>query len=783
VDFGHEAGEARPAAFSAILRKNRRQMELLDETSGSMKVVSKLTTRIIQIRVQFFIGCMGILCVSCGAPQTGHEQMVALLAEIAEKAIDGDDEFFGRAVPLALEAELDDLDANSAVGRRLQLNFQLGWHYLRLGEVDDAVEHYLAADRLLSQVRHRVPAEQVSQLAYDLGVAYMRMGEIQNCAVMHNADRCLMPIREGGVHQLREGSRNAVRYFTQVLEEPTTQPRMKLKARWLLNIAYMTLGEYPDGVPEAYRIEPAVFDSDEAFPRFTEIAPQLGLDEMSLAGGAIAEDFDGDGNLDIMVSAWSPMMQLRYFHNDGDGTFSDRSAQAGLEGLLGGLNLKQADYDNDGDADVVVMRGAWLDKDGQHPNSLIRNNGDGTFTDVTFEAGLGHVHYPTQTAGWADYDNDGSLDLYIGNESNQRLKAPSQLFRNNGNGTFTDVAAHAGVENDLYAKGVTWGDYDGDRFPDLYVSNMGGANRLYHNNRDGTFTDVAKKLGVAGPSMSFPAWFWDFDNDGVLDLYVTTYSVQDIAAVAGSYLGMTLGGELNRLYRGDGKGGFEDVTAEQNLGRLTVVMGSNFGDLDNDGFPDFYLGTGYPYYDALMPNVMYRNRGGHGFADVTTNGGFGHLQKGHGVAFADLDNDGDQDVFEEMGGAFPGDAFGNALFENPGFDNHWIKLALVGVESNRAAIGARIRIEITEEGKARSIFTHVDTGGSFGSNPLRREIGLGRASKIDVLEIFWPTTGKTQRFEDVDAGQLIEITEGQERYRRLPLEPISFQRTTGNARG
>jgi hypothetical protein len=429
------------------------------------------------------------------------------------------------------------------------------------------------------------------------------------------------------------------------------------------------------------------------------------------------------------------------------------------------------------------MRGAWLDKDGQQPNSLIRNNGDGTFTDVTFEAGLGRVHYPTQAAGWADYDNDGDLDLYIGNESNDRLKAPSQLFQNNGDGTFTDVAGQAGVKNNLFAKGITWGDYDGDRFPDLYVSNMGSANRLYHNNRDGTFTDVADELGVTRPTMSFPPWFWDFDNDGVLDLYVSSYSNQDVSAIAGGFLGMGMGprGELNRLYRGDGNGGFEEVSTQQNLDQLTLVMGSNYGDLDNDGFPDFYLGTGYMYYEALMPNVMYRNRGGSGFSDVSTNGGFGHLQKGHGAVFADLDNDGDQDVFMEMGGAFPGDAFANALFENPGFDNHWIKLKLVGVESNRAGVGARIRLEITEDGATRTIFKYVNTGGSFGSNPLRREIGVGRASKIEVLEVFWPTTGKTQRFENVAVDQLLEITEGQASYRQLPLKSIAFPRAQATA--
>ena len=315
-----------------------------------------------------------------------------------------------------------------------------------------------------------------------------------------------------------------------------------------------------------------------------------------------------------------------------------------------------------------MLRGAWLGKDGRHPNSLIRNNGDGSFTDVTIAAGLAGVDHPTQTAGWADYDNDGDLDLFVGNESEQDVRSACQLFRNNGDGSFTDVAAEAGVTNDRYTKGVAWGDYDGDRFPDLYVSNLGDPNRLYHNNRDGTFDDVADELGVIGPLYSFSVWFWDFDNDGALDLYVTAYQ-NDLTDVAASYLDAPHRSSLASLYRGNGKGEFTDVAVQQKLTKVHMSMGSNYGDLDNDGFSDFYLGTGYPNLEGLMPNVMYRNRGGTGFSDITTAGGFGHLQKGHGIAFADFDNDGDQDVFAEMGGAYPGDAFMNALFENPGFDN------------------------------------------------------------------------------------------------------------------
>jgi hypothetical protein len=199
-------------------------------------------------------------------------------------------------------------------------------------------------------------------------------------------------------------------------------------------------------------------------------------------------------------------------------------------------------------------------------------------------------------------------------------------------------------------------------------------------------------------------------------------------------------------------------------------MGCNFGDVDNDGFPDFYLGTGDPDYETLVPNLFFHNQRGERFADVTTAAGLGHLQKGHGVAFADFDHDGDQDIFIELGGAYPGDKFGNALFENPGFGNNWITIKLIGKQSNRSAIGARVRAEIEESVdkgpvSRRSVYKWVNSGGSFGANPLRLEIGLGSAEKISVLEVYWPTTGLTQRFHDVPVNQFIEIEESSPTYR------------------
>ena len=223
-------------------------------------------------------------------------------------------------------------------------------------------------------------------------------------------------------------------------------------------------------------------------------------------------------------------------------------------------------------------------------------------------------------------------------------------------------------------------------------------------------------------------------------------------------------------------GGFEEVSERYGLTEPTAAMGSNFGDLDNDGYLDFYLGTGYPDYHSLMPSVMYRNRNGHGFSNVTYAGGFGHLQKGHGVFFADLDNDGDQDVFEQMGGAFPGDGFSNALYENPGFGNHWITVKLEGVRSNRSAIGARIRAVVVDEdeGVRRSIYRHVNSGGSFGGNPLRQTIGLGKASRIERLEVFWPTTGITQTFADLPVDLVIHIVEDEESYSTLGLRTFEL---------
>ena len=196
-------------------------------------------------------------------------------------------------------------------------------------------------------------------------------------------------------------------------------------------------------------------------------------------------------------------------------------------------------------------------------------------------------------------------------------------------------------------------------------------------------------------------------------------------------------------------------------------MGVNIGDLNHDGFPDFYLGTGYPDYEALMPNVMYLNQRGRSFADVTSAGGFGHLQKGHGIVFADFDGDGDQDVFAQMGGFLPGDKFYNALFDNPGFTNNRLNLKLEGRRANRSGLGARLHLTITENGQPRSIHYQVGTGGSFGANPLAPTVGVGKAQQIDRLEIRWPRPGNLQVFTNLPINRPLRIVEGETQFQAL----------------
>jgi hypothetical protein len=660
----------------------------------------------------------------------------------------------------------------------LELQPKLALELLNAGRTEEAIREFQKLSDVLSQEGVEVTERHRHYVARYLAVAYLRLGEQQNCILNHSADSCLLPIRDKGVHRLRYGSREAIKALQEIL---INRPK-DLEARWLLNIAFMTLGEYPDRVPPRFLIPPRAFEPDYDIKRFVDVAPRLGLDVDDLAGGAIVEDFDNDGDLDIMVSTQAFRGQLRLFRNNADGTFTERTAEAGLTGEFGGLNIVHADYDNDGFMDVLVLRGGWMEEAGSFPNSLLRSNGDGTFADVTEEAGVLSFH-PTQTATWLDYNNDGWIDLYIGNESNDVARHPCELYRNNGDGTFTECAPTAGVDSTGVVKAVTSGDYNNDGRPDLYLSRRGGPNTLFRNDgpKPGSadrcawaFTDVSEQAGVTEPINSFPAWFFDYDNDGWLDLFVSGYEFKGPASVAAGYLGLPNDAERPRLYHNNRDGTFTDVRREARLDHVLHTMGCNYGDLDNDGWLDFYLGTGDPNLGSLMPNRLFRNAEGRLFQDVTTSAGVGHLQKGHGVSFADIDHDGDQDIYQTMGGAYEGDHYRNVLYENPGHGNRWIKLKLEGVRTNRAAIGARIKVVVETPDGERAIHRAVTWGSSFGGNPLRQEIGLGQARSIRLVEITWPTTGMVQTFATPAIDRAYAIREGSQDLVPLDLRTFRF---------
>lgn len=649
------------------------------------------------------------------------------------------------------------------------VRMELGNEQLRAGRSAQAVETLETLVKAMNADLGKVPRLIQAQVHQELALAYLRLGEQENCIGMHSPLSCILPLHGGAVHQKKTGAEGAVREYTKVLE---LNPDSYI-ARWLLNIAYMQLGRYPQDVPKQWLAPPEKFDSEFDIGYFPDVAGIAGIHANELSGGAIVEDFDGDGLLDIMISSSGPLDPMHFFHNNGDGTFTDRTKEAGLADEVGGLNLVLTDYNNDGCPDVLVLRGAWWGPYGEYPLSLLRNNCDGTFDDVTEEAGLMTAH-PGQAAAWADYDGDGWLDLFVGHESKPGDVHPSQLFHNNRDGTFTLVKAPGAALGKLgvnlgYVKGVAWGDYNNDGRPDLYISTMFGKSFLFRNDGprdpkhpetgDWIFTDVTEQAGLGGKRYTFPTWFFDYDNDGWLDIFAGGYSTSSMEDVGLFEFGKPHKAAVSHLFHNNHDGTFTDVPHAAGLDRSITNMAGNFGDLDNDGWLDVYLGVGESSYECLLAKPMFRNDHGAYFQDVTTSGGFGNLQKGHGITFADIENNGNEDVFEELGGAFQGDRFMPVLYKNPGHGNHWITLKLQGVRSNRAAYGARIRVTIEENGKERSIYRAVGSVSSFGGNPMEQHIGVGQAALVKQIEIWWPASGIRQQFRNVHVDRAYRVRE------------------------
>jgi len=721
----------------------------------------------------FFYFMLLFLLVSCKNKVLPNQDMIDLLRSTAKYEENQENIFSPEAVLKFTDSLLMAPPADADI---MRIKYRKAMALLQLGEEQKSVDVFKEILNKISPFEF----DQRRAIMKDLAVAYLRLGERTNCFHNHTAESCIFPISAAGVHLDKTGSEKAIEIYKQLLTEDPGD----LESRWLLNIAYMTTGGYPQQVPVNLLLNIANEDTLQSIKPFKDVAANVGLNINNQAGGNIIDDFNNDGYPDIITSSWSLKEPMHYSRSNGNGTFTDVSDSSWLGYLTGGLNMTQTDYNNDGFKDIFVFRGGWKGRFGNEPNSLLRNNGDGTFTDVTKASGLLSIH-PTQSGTWADFNNDGWLDLFIGNESMPGEKVnTSELYINNKNATFTEVTTQAGCNVVEYVKGVTSGDYDNDGKTDIFISTITGHKILLKNEsvKGGPikFIDVTQQAGLGNNlAHTFPCWFFDYDNDGWLDILVVSYEfTESLAYYAGAEaIKSNVGGNSGKviLFRNKHDGTFEDVSVQTRLNHIAFAMGSNFGDIDNDGYLDFYLGTGNPPFTALIPNKLFKNIDGKRFMDVTTSARVGNLQKGHGVSFADLDNDGDEDIYIEMGGAFVGDSYESSLYLNPGQNNnHWVNLLLEGTASNKAAIGAKIKVTFKENNVERSVYRDVNSGGSFGSNPLRQHIGIGQAAGIEKIEITWPVTGKTQVFENAPIDINIKIKEGDNSFSTYKLARFDF---------
>jgi enediyne biosynthesis protein E4 len=549
----------------------------------------------------------------------------------------------------------------------------------------------------------------------------------------------------------------------------------------LAALAFLTVYLWPQqpSAPGPIVFENTIARSGIAFKMNNSASPRRHQVETMLAGIAVF-DYNNDGWMDIYFSngATLPGMDKsdarfwnRLYRNNGDGSFTDVTAEAGVRGAGFAMGVAAADYDNDGWEDLYVT--------GVNKNQLFHNNGDGTFSDVTEKAGVAGLHRTlgktwSISAGWFDYDNDGRLDLFVTNYVNWSLETepvckigeivaycapgsytgqPSMLYHNNGNGTFTDVSEASGIDK-LTGKGmgVAFADYDVDGFSDIFVSNDTYRNFLFHNNRNGTFTEVGINSGVAynenGKSIAgMGTDFRDVDNDGLPDIFVV------------AMIGDTFPLFLNR-----GKF-FSDVTSSSGVGAATIGItgwGAGIADFDNDGWKDLFAACAsildnseeIDHLPAKLPNRVLRNTGQKRFVDVSAAAGpsFVVPQAHRGAAFGDFNNDGRIDVVVTNQNTLP-DLFLNRSRNG----NHWLLVRLVGTRSNRDGLGARLKA--TPAGGGAPVYNHAttSTGFSASSDP-RVHLGLGGAARVDKLEIWWPS-GAHQSLSDVKADQVLTVRE------------------------
>jgi enediyne biosynthesis protein E4 len=484
-------------------------------------------------------------------------------------------------------------------------------------------------------------------------------------------------------------------------------------------------------------------------------------------------DFDNDGLPDLFFANGADLGHGKaspgnvLYHNLGNGKFEDVTKKAGVAGNgMFATGATVADYDNDGFLDLFVT--------GYNSRQLFHNNGDGTFTDVTAKAGVAGGGW-SSSAAWVDYDRDGYLDLFVARYLEYDIKTapycgykqegyrmycdpqqfdgvPDQLFHNNHDGTFTDVSVKAGISNRAgKGLGVVIGDIDLDGWPDIFVTNDGVRNFLYRNKGDGTFQDITYTSNTGfdmnGKTMAgMGTEIADFDGDGLPDIFLTAFSR-----------------EYNTLYRNLGKLQFEDVTLKAGLqsGFLTLAFGTKLFDFDNDGLLDIFCTNGHvtdnvelydPQLSYKQSDLLYHNIGGGKFKDVSAESGpaFRIKHVGRGAAVADFDNDGDLDiVIADCGGPA-------LLYRNDGGNrNHWLAIKARGRESNRFGLGSKVRVNAGGVTQYREI---NPSGSYLSTSDMRLYVGLGKETVARRLEIEWPL-GKKQVLENVPANQILTLDE------------------------
>jgi tetratricopeptide (TPR) repeat protein len=526
------------------------------------------------------------------------------------------------------------------------------------------------------------------------------------------------------------------------------------RARHWLWLTAQKLGGYPKFVPAEHRMEVKAGYAQPTV-EFEDIAARIGVDKTSAGRGLAVFDYNNDGLLDIVIAAGHAGCNL--YRNNGDGTFTDVSVGSGLDTCVNGFIIAVGDYNNDGYPDLFINRLGFFPGEAQ----LFRNNGDGAFTDVTEDAGL-KVWGPAFSSTWADYDCDGWLDLFIANNLGGMFdrKTPNRLFHNNGDGTFTDVTEAAGLSTQWPTIGATWGDYNNDGYPDLFLSNALGRSQLYRNNGDGTFTDVSAEAGITEYCIGSTSVWCDYNNDGLLDILQFTWSNHEDVIHTLRYGEGPPGSKPQRIYHNNGDGTFTLRDRDIGLTGCFGTMSGNIGDFNNDGNIDIVLGNGSPRMDRLEPPILLQNDGER-FHNITFAAGLPFTGKGHGANMADLFGNGRLSVLLSSGGAYPGDIMTTRVFYPKRLPGNYLNVRLVGVKSNRSAIGARICLEAGSKKQYRD----VSGGSSFGCLPFEQHFGLADIKKVDALQIRWPS-GLVQQFNELPANDTLSFTEGEGTWQR-----------------